>query len=164
MASPLPHPDHPQEEKAYNVSHIEDLTDLKGARQAYVVEREQTLKEALTVNRKAVGWSVIISMTIIMEAYDTGLIGNFFAYPAFAKTYGEYHPELDKYVVSAPWQAGLSDGAICGVIIGGFANGWLSARYGYKKVVLGALFFMNMFIFIPFFAKSPQVLLPGQIL
>lgn len=46
----------------------------------------------------------------------------------------------------------------------GFLNGYLSAKYGYKKVVLGALFFMNWFVFIPFFASSPQVLLVGQIL
>lgn len=46
----------------------------------------------------------------------------------------------------------------------GFLNGYLSAKFGYKKVILGALFFMNWFIFIPFFASSPEVLLVGQIL
>lgn len=61
-------------------------------------------------------------------------------------------------------QAGLSNGANCGIIIGGFLNGWLSQRFGYKRVCLGALFFMNWFIFILFFAHSAQVLLVGQIL
>ncbi|CAN8101698.1 unnamed protein product [Discula destructiva] len=99
-----------------------------------------------------------------MEGYDIGLIGNFFAYPAFERTFGTYHPELGRWVVSASWQAGLGNGGLAGVIIGGFANGYLSARYGYKKVILGALFLMNCFIFIPFFAKEPEQLLAGQIL
>lgn len=46
----------------------------------------------------------------------------------------------------------------------GFLNGYLSAKFGYKKVILGSLFFMNWFIFLPFFARSPEVLLVGQIL
>lgn len=49
-------------------------------------------------------------------------------------------------------------------MIGSFLNGFLSANYGYEKVVLGALFFMNRFALIPFFASSPHVLLAGQIL
>ena len=50
------------------------------------------------------------------------------------------------------------------LILEGFLNGYLSARFGYKKVILGALFFMNWFIFFPFFARSAEVLLVGQIL
>ena len=49
-------------------------------------------------------------------------------------------------------------------IMTGLLNGYLSAKFGYKKVILGALFFMNWFIFLPFFARSPEVLLVGQIL
>lgn len=141
-----------------------DHTDLKGARQASTAEHEQTLSEAFVTHRKAILWSVVISMTIIMEGYDIGLISQFFAYPAFERAYGDWHPELNRYVVSSSWQAGLGNGGTAGVIIGGFANGFLSARYGYKKVVLGALFFMNWFIFISFFAKNAPTLLVGQIL
>lgn len=156
-----------KKEYGNSLSHVELRTNLQkfeGAHQASTAEHEQTLGEALKTNRKAVLWSILISMTIIMEGYDTGLIGNFFAYPPFERTYGQYDSELGRYVVSAPWQAGLSNGAVAGVIIGGFANGFLSARYGYKKVILGALFFMNCFVFIPFFAKKPEHLLVGQVL
>lgn len=48
--------------------------------------------------------------------------------------------------------------------LAGFLNGFLSPKFGYKKVVLGALFAMNWLIFLPFFASSPEVLLVGQIL
>ena len=66
--------------------------------------------------------------------------------------------------MSGPWQAGFANAANVGVVLGGFANGYLSQKFGYKKVVLGALFSMNWFIFIPFFAPSAPVLLVGQIL
>lgn len=68
------------------------------------------------------------------------------------------------YQISGPWQAGLANGANVGIIFGGFANGFLSASFGYKKVVLMSLCLMNCFIFVLFFAPSAPVLLVGQIL
>lgn len=49
-------------------------------------------------------------------------------------------------------------------MVAGFVNGFLSAKFGYKKVVLGSLFVMNFLIFIPFFATNKPTLLVGQIL
>lgn len=43
-------------------------------------------------------------------------------------------------------------------------NGYLISLFGYRWVMIGALFFMNAFLFIVFFANSPAVLLVGQIL
>lgn len=83
---------------------------------------------------------------------------------SFAETFGHWDPATESYQVSGPWQAGLSNGANAGIVIGGFLNGYLSQKYGYKKVVLGALFLLNWLLFILFFASSPQVLLVGQIL
>ena len=108
-----------------------------------------------------------------------GLIYQFFAYPSFAKQFGQWDSATQTYQVSGPWQAGLSNGANCGIIIGGnfnsfylkfdaddagFLNGFLSAKFGYKRVILGALFCLNWTLFLLFFAKSPEVLLVGQIL
>lgn len=146
-----------------SAEHIEHET-TKDARLASDLEHQTTLWQALKTNRKAALWSAAISLTIIMEGYDIGLIYQFFAYPSFAETFGHWDPATESYQVTGPWQAGLSNGANAGVVIGGFLNGFLSAKYGYKKVVLGALFFMNWFVFIPFFTSSPQVLLVGQIL
>ncbi|PLB41451.1 general substrate transporter [Aspergillus candidus] len=134
------------------------------AQQASEAEHQASFWEALKTNRKAVLWSAAISLTIIMEGYDVGLIFQFFAYPAFQQKFGEYRADKDGYEVSGPWQAGLSNGANVGIVIGGFLNGFLSTKYGYKKVLLGSLFFMNWFIFILFFAPSAPVLLVGQIL
>jgi SP family general alpha glucoside:H+ symporter-like MFS transporter len=50
------------------------------------------------------------------------------------------------------------------VIIGGFINGWSSARYGYRRTVQVALVWMTGAIFISFFAVNIQMLLVGQML
>jgi SP family general alpha glucoside:H+ symporter-like MFS transporter len=41
-------------------------------------------------------------------------------------------------------------------------NGWLAAKYGYRKVIIVALFFLNAFIFITFLAPNKPVLFVGQ--
>ncbi|KAF2758419.1 sugar transporter [Pseudovirgaria hyperparasitica] len=148
------------------VEHLESSSDFentKDAAQAAAAEHQLTLREALVKHRKAAIWSAIISLTVIMEGYDVGLIYQFFAYPAFQKQFGTYYEGIG-YQVSGPWQAGLSNGANAGIIIGGFANGYLSQKFGYKKVMLVALFILNWFIFIFFFAKSPAVLVTAQVL
>ena len=107
---------------------------------------------------------MIFSMSIIMEAYDTSLVPSFFALPAFQKRYGHYYPNIDQYQVSAPWQAGINNAATVGVVFGGFINGWASNRWGYKNVMLVSLFFINAFIFMPFFAPSLPILIVGEFL
>jgi MFS transporter, SP family, general alpha glucoside:H+ symporter len=95
--------------------------------------------------------------------YDTILLGNFWAYPEFQKKYGNYYGDEIGWQVSGPWQAGLGNASVCGTIIGAFINGWATSRYGYRWVMIVALFFMNAFIFITFFARNIETLLVGQI-
>ncbi|TFB02457.1 Maltose permease MAL31 [Trichoderma ghanense] len=148
-------------------SHLEDKLGegaIIEAKNASDEEHSQTLFQALKSNRKAVFWSMLISMSIVMEGYDTILMGNFFGYPEFAKKYGTDYGGSVGYQVSAPWQSGLNMGSTVGAIFGGILNGYLVSQFGYRPVLMGALFFMNAFIFIVFFANSAAVLLVGQIL
>lgn len=92
-----------------------------------------------------------------MEGYDTILIGNFYAYPTFQKAYGTYRPELKEYQLDASWQAALSNAAGIGAFFGVLLNGILIARYGMKKVVIGALILLSALVFIVFFAPSIEV-------
>lgn len=104
--------------------HVEDTLGhgaIIEAKQASDEEHAQTLFQALRDNRKAVAWSMLISMSIIMEGYDTILMGNFYAYPSFTKKYGSYYAKGDNYQVSAPWQSGLSMASTVGCIFGEFS-------------------------------------------
>lgn len=43
-------------------------------------EKDMTVRQAIKAYKKAIIWSLIISTCVIMEGYDTNLLGNFFAY------------------------------------------------------------------------------------
>ncbi|OQE36880.1 hypothetical protein PENCOP_c011G01504 [Penicillium coprophilum] len=148
-------------------NHVEDTLGhgaIHEAKQASDDEHSQTLMQALRENRKAVMWSVLISACIIMEGYDTILMGNFFAYPSFNKKYGQDYGGDIGWQVSAPWQTGLSMASTVGCIFGGILNGYMASKYGYRIVMIVALAALTALIFITFFANSAAVLLVGQIL
>lgn len=88
------------------------------AKQASDEEHSQTLFEALRANRKAVAWSMLISLSVIMEGYDLVLIGNFYAYPQFTRKYGHDYGGSTGWQVTAPWQSALSMSSTIGTIFG----------------------------------------------
>jgi SP family general alpha glucoside:H+ symporter-like MFS transporter len=99
-----------------------------------------------------------------MEAYDIVLIYSFFAQEAFARKYGDFFPGTTSYQITTPWQVGISNAVGIGTIIGAFANGYFTQKFGYMKVLLVSLSSMVAFIFIPFFAPNMTALLIGEML
>ncbi|KAH8895263.1 sugar transporter [Thozetella sp. PMI_491] len=126
-------------------------------------ETALTLSQAIKYYRKAILWSLTMSMATIMESYDLILLTNFFAFPQFQKKYGVQLPS-GAYSIPTEWQVGFSMAGICGMIPGVFANGYLVDRYGYRKVMLWSHVAILAAIFIPFFAPSREVLLVGCLL
>ncbi|KAH8721754.1 general substrate transporter [Ilyonectria robusta] len=98
-----------------------------------------------------------------MEGFDVVLLNNLFAYPPFQKKFGELQPD-GSYQLTAAWQSGLSNGTLCGQILGLFVNGIIADRFGYRKTLIGALGGCICFIFIIFFSESLVQLLIGEIL
>lgn len=68
------------------------------------------------------------------------------------------------YQLTPAWQAGLSQSSGVGSVFGCLLNGYLVSKYGSRRVVLGALIFLSMAIFIVFFAPNLIVLTVGEIL
>ena len=91
-----------------------------------------------------------------------------FAYPSFQRKYGNFVGVSDEtpsgYQLTAAWQAGIGQSAGVGTFFGTLLNGYLVAKFGAKKTLLGALVAMSCFLLIPFFAPSKQVLIVGQVL
>ncbi|KAH7306110.1 maltose permease MAL61 [Rhexocercosporidium sp. MPI-PUGE-AT-0058] len=133
------------------------------AKQATNRENNMTFRQGLKLFFPGVFWSLLLSTTVIMEGYDLALITSFYALEQFCKKYGGKGPD-GKWVLPAPWKAGLTIGALAGEIIGLFISGIASEKYGYRKTMVAALCFMIAFIFVPFFAPNVQTLLAGQIL
>lgn len=138
---------------------------LHEAKDATNVEKSMSIWQAFRTYPKAVMFSIILSTAIVMEGYDVVLLANLYAFPSFNKKYGVATGNpANPYQVPAPWQAGLSNGANVGEILGLFINGIVSERYGYRKTMIVSLVAVAAFIFIPFFAQNLIDLQVGEIL
>ncbi|KAL4746112.1 hypothetical protein BDW72DRAFT_210747 [Aspergillus terricola var. indicus] len=91
------------------------------ARAATRAEQRLSFLEGCRLYPEAIMWSIVLSTTIVMAAYDTALIASFFTFPAFRKRYGE--------PVSP---------AVVGEILGLLVNGCLADCFGYRRTILGA--------------------------
>ncbi|KPI44096.1 General alpha-glucoside permease [Cyphellophora attinorum] len=129
-------------------------------------EAEHSLKFWQAVQRypMATLWAALMSFTIIMEGYDTILIINYTSYPPFVERFGTYYPSLDAKVIPAPWQSALSVAGFVGAVFGLLLNGYLTERFGYRKVMLSFLFALTGTIFIPFFAQNLATLTAGMVI
>jgi SP family general alpha glucoside:H+ symporter-like MFS transporter len=136
---------------------------LAEGKQGAQKEQSMTLWQAVRLYPKAVGWSVLLSSTLIMEGYDLALLGSMYASPAFNKKFG-VQSDSGEWAVPASWQSGLSNGARCGEVIGLLLNGLISERLGYRRTMIGALAAMTAVIFLFFFAVNIQMLLAAEIL
>lgn len=153
------------------------------SREATDAEHSLTVSEAIQAYPMAIFWSLMVSMCVIMEGwsepplpgrllpcrltsigYDAILIGNFFAYPAFAEKYGQYIDEKGQHQLSAAWQATLGNASTVGCFFGTIINGYLVDRFGQKRVIVGSLVVLSCFIFMTFFADNIVVLMVGQLL
>ncbi|RMJ08498.1 hypothetical protein CDV36_011873 [Fusarium kuroshium] len=120
-------------------------------------EHALTTRRALKIYSKAVWYGAFVSLALVMEGFDTKILGSLYAVPAFQEAYGVRQPD-GSYEISAPWQSGL--GSIMGVtsIFGMFLGGWSTERFGFRKTMMAALLSMPPIVFIFFFAPSLAVL------
>ncbi|KAJ5279523.1 Maltose permease MAL61 [Penicillium angulare] len=136
---------------------------LKGAQRATDDEHEMTLREGIRKYPKAVFWSVLFSMALIMEGFDHAFVSGFFAFPAFQKRYGELQSD-GSYQIPADIQSGISNGVNAGEIIGLLINGLVADWIGYRWVMMVCLTLMMAFIFLQFFATSIYMYMGAEIL
>lgn len=134
------------------------------AKEHVQAEHSLTPLQAIKVCPMAILWCLMVSMCVIMEGYDTILIGNFYAYPTFAAKYGQFVDEHGQHQLSAAWQAGLGNSSSVGCFFGVLLNGYLVNKFGQKRVLLGALMVLSGTIFMTFLAPDIIVLMVGEFL
>ncbi|CAK1363638.1 General alpha-glucoside permease [Cercospora beticola] len=151
---------------AMHVESLEDKQHVEVAQDAAAAEHSQTFWQAIKSEPKAVLWSVAVSTAIIMEGYDIVLVTSLFGQPAFAERYGSYvaSSTTGKWQIPAPWQSALGAAPTIGAVAGAFLNGWLTHKFGYRKVLLASLVAITAFIFLLFFATNLTMLLVGLVL
>ncbi|WVQ95848.1 hypothetical protein IAU59_002947 [Kwoniella sp. CBS 9459] len=123
-----------------------------------------TLWQSLRIYKTAVFWSIVASFCIVMEAYDTLLLGSLFGLPAFKQHFGQNQGGKAGYQIPASWQAGLQQGANIGSFFGVFLGAMLVDRFGYKWSIIGNMVVLAPIIALVTFAPNLGALLAGEIL
>lgn len=126
-------------------------------------EHNLTLLQAFKEYKKAVLWSIIVSLTIVMDGYNITLLGSLFGFGSFKKEYGHLLPD-GSYDLTASWQTALSMMNSVGNIFGIVIGSWYVDKIGHRRLMLVAFVFAVGFTFILVFAPSKEVLLVGQLL
>lgn len=147
------------------VPNLEELTN--DARNAADAERTMSLGTALKLYPKAIAFSLGLSLAVVMEGYDTWLLGSFWGMTAFARKYGEpaaIESGVQTYQVPAEWQTALGVATPLAQMVGLVINGYASERFGYRFTMIGALIAVTCFIFVTFFAVNIKMLLAGYVL
>ena len=132
--------------EAHHIEHNEALPDLKSditgehleilAKDGAENEHNITPMQAVKAYPMALFWALMVSMCVVMEGYDTILIGNFYAYPTFARKYGSFSSSAGTYQLTAAWQAGLGNAAGVGSFFGVLGNGELTSITEVEKLLL----------------------------
>ncbi|PVH89545.1 maltose permease MAL31 [Cadophora sp. DSE1049] len=134
------------------------------ATHAIQLERDLTLKDTFKLYPRAIMFSFIISLAVIMEGYDTNLMGNFYPYPSFKNRFGDEVDPEGGMLVSAKWQTIIGNSTQVGSILGLFLNGIISERFGYRMTMIYSMVALIGTIFIPFFSTSLEMFVAGGIL
>lgn len=123
-----------------------------------------TLMQAIKKYPKACLWSMVISLTIIMDGYDGALLGSLSAFPSFKKHFGVYVNAKSGYQIPANWQVALGCSSSIGNIVGIYIGAMTTDMLGYKRSLLAWLVFLTGGIFISFFADSISIIFVGELL
>lgn len=162
-------------DKDLNESHIETIdserlplgvndeaTALKTRAQANTdIEHGMSLRDAVRLYPKSVLYCVVLSMAIVMEGYQVGLVPSLFAQPAFQRKYGRARPD-GSHQLDNRYQSALTAAVQAGSIFGYWLSGIVIENIGYKRTMQGTLLSITCFIFIIFFAPSIILLVVGE--
>ena len=128
-------------------------------------EKAMGFRESIKLYPMGAFFSFGLSLAVVMEGYDTWLLGSFWAQPAFARKFGTPAVVEGKqtYVVGADWQNLFT---LTGVaqMLGLLINGIISERFGYRFTMMIALVSITATLFVTFFAVNIKMLLAGYLL
>ncbi|KAK2616773.1 hypothetical protein QQS21_000385 [Conoideocrella luteorostrata] len=133
-------------------------------------EKEMTVLNCCRKYPNAIFWSLMLSLTVVMEAYDKSLIASFLAFPAFKRAYGQgietlkASPHGVEREIMIKWQIWLLNIPVITEIFGLLAHGYITYIIGYQKVMIGSLVWLCLAIFPAFFATNIYVLMVWQAL
>jgi MFS transporter, SP family, general alpha glucoside:H+ symporter len=73
-----------------SVANPEIVATTLDAKEGTNKEKSMSLRQSFPLYKKAMAWSILFSTAIVMEGYDTALLGSFYAFPKFTKKYSDF--------------------------------------------------------------------------
>ncbi|KHN94073.1 General substrate transporter [Metarhizium album ARSEF 1941] len=145
-----------------------DDTTSRRVRRGFDSDKELVFLTCCRQYPKAVGWSLLLFLTVVLEAYGKSLLFGFVAFPAFQRKYGTLRagarPGSGDYEISSAWQIGLQNATYACELVGLLTHGYITYIVGYRKVMMGSLLWLCMSVFPAVFANSITTLLVSQAL
>jgi hypothetical protein len=117
-------------------TYVPDVELVEAAVAAGEEEARQGRKALFAMYGPAVIYSCLLSLALVMEGMDVGLINNFFAHPAYKQKFGWGEDKDGLPFIPADWQTGIGLGNNAGSIIGLLLNGYLQSRFGSRRVYM----------------------------
>ncbi|EPS28625.1 hypothetical protein PDE_03571 [Penicillium oxalicum 114-2] len=147
------------------IDHVEVANNMaEDARLATEAEHQMTVMQALKKHYKAVLWSMVISLTVVMDGYDGALLGSLSAFPSFRSQFGTYVSAKSGYQLDANWQLALGCSSPVGNIVGIYLGAYTVDRLGYRKSIFVWMAWLSGCIFISFFATKISIIFAGEVL
>jgi MFS transporter, SP family, general alpha glucoside:H+ symporter len=109
---------------------------IEAAKAASDAESLLPRKELFSRYAPAAIYSMLLSVALVMEGMDVGLINNFFAHPAYLNRFGWPDPVTGDQHISVAWQGAIGAGNNIGSLFGLLLNGYLQSRYGSRRVYM----------------------------
>ncbi|ORX37003.1 general substrate transporter [Kockovaella imperatae] len=119
-------------------------------------QKQETFSMAWRNHWRGAVWSLLISMALWMEGFDTSLLGNFMGHPAFRARFGTVIDGVKK--IPNHTQVGLSETTICGQLVGLVITGIAQERYGAKRTFFWGMTALTGTIFLAVFAQNLAML------
>lgn len=116
-------------------------------------ETKLSLRVLFRTHGKAAMWSMLLSLALVMEGMDVGLVrcrfwpstiadhqvNNFFGQQAYVDRFGFWDAATQKKYIPADWQAAINNGQQIGAIAGLLLNGWAQSKFGSRKMYMLAM-------------------------
>jgi hypothetical protein len=90
-------------------------------------------------------WSMLLSLALVMEGMDVGLVNNFFGQNAYRAKFGKPIGPNGQLLVPDNWQAAINNGQQIGAIAGLLFNGWAQSKFGSRRIYMLAMVLMAAF-------------------
>ncbi|CAK7202066.1 hypothetical protein SEUCBS139899_004786 [Sporothrix eucalyptigena] len=129
------------------------------AKTSEYVDRVATRTYTFRTNYKAILWSLLLMLSVILVGYSQNLVVSLLAQPQFQERFSSQEDDF-----GSVWMLAVQMCSVGSSMIGGMMVGWLSSQFPVRFIMASALACFLACTFINFWAPSMSFFLLGTLL